>query len=968
MLRVQECVKKVLFLVICIGCTIGCSSFDDKIKFTGKTPVTVQRGRSVVIAASAYNVLYNETKYDSCLVYITSTPTFSCGTVSPDVFNYSTRPDLLYTHYGCEGNMESFDLAFSLTSPDQNVFTTEHLTIMVTVMNIAEPILKPSDTIILPPDTPKAFVSLNLSDHLGCEYAIVSPVNLPYYGVVTGPAVRQWLPCSSNQSLEYTLDQSMAYPLNHYQQYQPEDRIIVAIKKNDSITYEQIPVIINRSNDRGTSCVLQGGGVPVTFNCYTPVSVDNLIAQNCSFSRDWKIHITRGSYSAVSPVTSHNSAFTFGQLQDGMVAYHRRSSSGIQENFSYQYSVYDVYGRVIFNSSITTKSTAHAGQYVQVALNTGIDVLEGQSATITHKKLDFIHHSCPNFTLSLLEGPSHGYFRSARTNETVVDITLQDLHSANVEFEHSGEDNFGDYAIWEVQCSNVTLGQLLQPIRVIIKDDSPPYLSENSEVSVYSNSIVQLSQFYLQARDVDSCDASLKYTIISSGGHFYSSREDALVNNGSRMTQFTQQDINDGKVWYRPSENIELPQSDIVLFNVSDESPLPNVLPNQKLSIKVLISYECAFCEAVLDLDRLSVIPVVEVAGETNLSANHFSPFTEQFVPYNQLKFHIVEPPQFGRIIPSNFTTDSLKKGQVIYRHEGVNDQCNDSFVFRVRNSTSEEIFGKMVVSVVKHNTTRSVTLKVNPVEFSIIHPTLAADSIVITDAPVCTEHILFVVESLPEFGKLYCNLRDTELKVGSWFSQKHVEDGLLSYHTTVASSNQNESIYTDNFSFSLYSPLKNLTTNGQRLINYPITYNLLDPMMTLNPPIIPDRCDENEFLCYYNLTVSNINVVSSIANDSELRIVIKDGPSCGRLINSHREVMEFTMLQLKMKQIVYEFNASLCNDGNYTDKFGFIVEIVNHPARSVKKYLHLLWSYVMVDQPRIEINETDGMFTVTVR
>ena len=80
MLRIQECVKKVLLLVICIGFTIGCNSIDDtiKIKFTDKSPVTVQRGHSVVIAANTYNVSYNATKYDSYLVYITSTPTFSC--------------------------------------------------------------------------------------------------------------------------------------------------------------------------------------------------------------------------------------------------------------------------------------------------------------------------------------------------------------------------------------------------------------------------------------------------------------------------------------------------------------------------------------------------------------------------------------------------------------------------------------------------------------------------------------------------------------------------------------------------------------------------------------------------------------------------------------------------------------------------------------------------------------------------
>ena len=972
MLRIQECVKKVLLLVICIGCTIGCNSVDDtiKIKFTGKSPVTVQRGHSVVIAANTYNVAYNATKYDSCLIYITSTPTFSCGTISPDVFNYSTRPDLLYTHYGCERDMESFDLAFSLMSSNHNVFTTEHLTIRLTVTSITEPILKPSDRITVPPDTLKAFVSLKLSDHLGCEYAIVSPVHLPYYGVVTGPAVKQWLPCNSNQSLEYTFNQSMAYTLNHYQQYQPEDRIIVAIKNDSSITYEQIPVVIDRSNDRRTSCGLQEGEVLVAFNCYAPVSVDSLMAPNCSFFRDWKITIERGRNSAISPVTSRSSTFTFGQLQDGMVAYHRRSSSPTHEELSYQYSVYDVYGKVIFSSSVVTKSTTLAGQYVQIETNTGIDVVEGQSTMITDSKLDFIlhtHPSCPNYTLNLLEAPRHGYFRLARTNESVVEVTEQDLHNANIIFEHSGDDNFGDYVIWEVQCFNITLGEFLQPIRVIIKDNSPPYLSENSAISVYSNSTVQLNQFHLQARDVDSCDANLKYTIITANGNFYNSREDALTSNATTVTQFTQQDIDDGKVWYRPPENIDLPQSDIVLFNVSDESPLPNVLPNQKLSINIKISYECAFCEEELDPHSLSFIPVVEIGGETNLLAIHFSPFTKHFAPYEQLEFHIVNPPQFGSVIPGNFTLDSLKKDKVVYRHKGIDHGCNDSFEFRLHNITGEKIFGKMIVSIIEHNTTRSVILKVNPVEFSLIHPTLAPDSIVITDAPVCTEHILFVIKSLPASGKLYCSVNNTELVVGSWFSLKHVKDDLIAYHTVV-NSNQNESIYSDNFSFSLDSPLKNLTANGHRIINYPITYNLLDPMMTLNPAIIPDNCNENEFLCYYNLTVSNIKVVSSIANDSELRIVIKDGPSCGRMVHGRTEITEFTMLQVKRKEIAYEFNASLCNNGNYTDKFGFIIEIINHPASPVKNYLHFLWSYIMVNQSKIEMNETDETFTITVR
>ena len=963
MLKVKNCVRRLVLLIMCIGYTIGCNSADNELKVSGISSLTVQRGRAVVIAADAYRIIYNETKYADCLVYVTSTPTFSCGVISPDVFNYSSKPDLSYTHYGCDKGTETIDLALSLTSSNHNVFTTEHFTIKVTVMSIAEPILTPSDKIIVPPDNQKALVSLKLSDNLDCEYAIVSPIELPYYGVVSGP-IKQWLACNSSQSVEYTLTQQ------HQWQHQPEDRIIIAIRSNGSISYEQMPVIINSLNDKSTTCVLEEGVVNVTFNCYTPVNTKNLNAQNCPFPRDWKIQVTKGSYSAISLLTSYSRhlttyTFTFGQLADGMVAYQRKAFSSTPQTYNYQYSVHDVHGRVIFNNSIVSRNTALAGQHVEVITNAGIDVVEGQSAVITRDVLEFLDHDCTTFTLGLVENPIHGYFRLARTNTVATRVTLQDLEETNVVFEHSGADSFGDRAVWEVQCSNTSIGTFVQPIRVMLIDDTPPHLKENAILTVYTNSVVHLSSFHLQAVDVDSCDATIKYTILSMGGQFYSSKEDALNNNGNRIAEFRQQDIDDGKVWYRPPEEISIPENDSVLFNVSDESSPPNVLANQKLIINILISYECAFCEAVLDPQRLSDIPVVEIAGETNLLPAHFRPFAAS---HDWLDIYIIDPPQFGVIIPNNFTLESLRDDAVVYRHNGVNHDCNDSFVFQMRNATGGEVFGKMVVSVVKQNTTHSVTLAVDPLEFSIIRPTFAADSIVITDSPVCTEHILFIIESLPQSGKMYCNITDSFLAIGSWFSLKHLRDGLLTYHSTVSSTHQSQHTYNDSFSFSLQSSIGNLTANGEHLHIYPITYNLSDPMVTLNNPKSLDHCSENEYLCYHNLSVSNINVVSNIANDSELRIVVKDEPSCGRLILNGTKVSEFTVSQLKKNQIAYEFNATFCSNANYTDKFGFIIKIAGQATRAVKNYLHLYWSYVMVDRSKIYLNETDGAFNVTIR
>ena len=960
MLKVQECVfKRLLLFAICIGYAAGCSSVHRELIVSGISSLTVQRGHTAVITNDTYNIIYNETEYLDCIVYVTSTPTFSCGAILPDVFNCNnrSRPNLSYTHYGCDRNTETIDLAFTLISSDRNAITTEHFTIEITLMGITDPILKPSDKIILPADSNKAAVTLKLSGNLDCEYAIVSPIALPYYGNVTGP-IKQWLACNSSQSLEYRLAP--------HQWHQSEDRIIIAVRINSTVSYEQIPVIINGVNNTG--CTVEQGVVSVAFNCYTPVSLENFNAQNCPFPTDWKLQVTKSTTSGISLLTSNiyrrqslTYTFTLGQLADGMVAYHRKTLSDIL--IAYQYSVLDVHGGVILNNSIVTKNTPLFGQYVEVIINAGIDVLEGQSVIMTCEELQLLDNGCTSVTLTLVENPRYGYFRLTRSNATLIEVEPHDIKSGYVIYEHSGADGFIDHAIWEVHCSNITIGRLIQPIHIIPVDDSPPYLKENSVLLVHTNSVARLSQFHLQAVDVDSCDATLKYTILRARGQFYNSEEDALGNNITKITEFRQQDIIDGNIWYKPPQDINTPESDVILFSVSDESSPPNVLSNQNFTVDISISYVCTFCEATLDLWRLSHIPVVEIAGEIHLSTTHFIPFT---APYDWMEMYIVDPPQFGSVTPNHFTLESLTNKAVVYRHFGVNHDCNDSFVFEMRNTTGAKVFGKMVVSVIKQNSTRSVRIRINPLEFSIIRPALGVDSIVVADSPVCTEHILFVIQDPPASGNLYCGVRERNLTSGSWFSLRHLKDGLLTYHSDISSTNDSNT-YNDSFSFYMNSPIGNLTANGHYLHQYQILYNSSDPMVTLNAPKSL-RCDENKLLCYCNLSILNINIVSNTASDNELRVVIQDGPSCGNLIVNNTRVSQFTVSQLKKDQVAYELNATLCDNANYTDKFGFIVKTADRTSRAVKNYyLELFWSHVMVNQSRIDINETDKTFNITV-
>lgn len=957
----QMCITKGLLLFICVNTVISlCQPSQPKV--TVPSSVTVKRGSTVNISSDSFQV---KSQADQCRIYFISTPTFSCGVVSPDVFDCNKFSHLSYTHYGCDADSENLDFAVYLISSNQTVLNTKYVTVKVKVESDNDSALPVFDTVIIPSDSMSVPVSLKLlTEDLTCEYAIVSPMRLPYYGNVTGP-IGQWLACNSNHNFEYLLH-------SNHQPPKLEDRIIAAVRYANSTTRcVQIRVVINNSNV--DSCSGTQGVVPLSFGTYIPVNVGHLLP-NCSVTveRDWKISIAESNH-VISAITSYGThistaLFTVEQLQSGLVAV-CMATLGFSEEptlVKHHYTIHDVYGRPIFNGSVTTRQKLPE-THVEITTNDGINVLEGQSVLVTSDILQFVAHNCSNLTISLIEPPQHGQFISAETNMTQTKFIIPKDLNGNIIFKHSGDNNFADRAIWEIQCFGNNIGNFLQPIRVTVLDDSPPFLVSKSILSVHVYEVVQISFVELQASDVDSSDADIRYNISQIKGMLYSTREKALSNDGDGLLEFTQSDIDSGNIWYRPPNDIDI-MKDIILFNLSDDSSPPNVLSNQQLKINILPMNIPA---APLNPGSIMNIPVVEIANVTFLFPTDFRWFTEQF---SWLQITVLVPPQSGKLSQNQFTLEDLEKKRVMYRHYGLDHNCKDSFVFQMSNSSGADLFGKLVIAVVNLNMTQNVLLQVNPVGFSNIRPALAANSIAVLDSPVCEDLLLFNIETVPKTGTLYINksLRSVrKLSSGSWFSLQDVRNGYVVYEHNSSYNNTDDNNYKDEFSFSLGSPIGNLTSNGNATIHYSIVYTMVDPVVVLNSPttLYPCHASRPHHYCF-NLSSANINVKSQVANDSEIIIDVEGLPSYGRLMNTDgRQSNTFTMLQLRKKLVVYEVDLNLWQNSISMDSFTFFVRVSAQRVKSQQSYtLTMMWNYMFLEESKLEVNETDGQFSVTVR
>ncbi|XP_029455546.1 FRAS1-related extracellular matrix protein 3 isoform X2 [Rhinatrema bivittatum] len=235
--------------------------------------------------------------------------------------------------------------------------------------------------------------------------------------------------------------------------------------------------------------------------------------------------------------------------------------------------------------------------------NIGLRLFEGQSRPLLATR--HLHLSdednLEEVRLSVVAGLRHGHL--LLPTGQVGYFTPADLEAGAVVYEHDGSDTSSDNIIFRADDGRYEI-RFLFPVTIAPTDDESPVLNANTGLALPKHGLQQLSPFVLSATDVDSEDSAIRFILEQP----YSSLGELLLRQAEEppmpklwrhlpaqdiyeqvVTEWTQQDILDGKLFYRHvGPHSTEPVLDQVLFHVQDDNDPPNQSGQQTLVVRVL--------------------------------------------------------------------------------------------------------------------------------------------------------------------------------------------------------------------------------------------------------------------------------------------------------------------------------------------------------------------------------------------
>ncbi|XP_060078834.1 extracellular matrix protein 3-like [Ylistrum balloti] len=223
-----------------------------------------------------------------------------------------------------------------------------------------------------------------------------------------------------------------------------------------------------------------------------------------------------------------------------------------------------------------------------VTLNTGIQLFEGQSRQLLSSQNLRIsdENNLEKVKIFKADGARHGELMIPGDREY---FTPDDLDKGRVVYQHDHSDTNSDNIVFRMTDGQHHV-EFLFPVTIYPEDDEPPFVTSNTGLEIYKNQLAEISQFKLSATDVDSDDSVISFIIeppYSKNGkimlrQFQIPRDPQnwLYNNGvyeQVVNQFTQQDILDGKVFYKHTASLRTSYvTDNIKFTLEDRHVPPN--------------------------------------------------------------------------------------------------------------------------------------------------------------------------------------------------------------------------------------------------------------------------------------------------------------------------------------------------------------------------------------------------------
>lgn len=234
-----------------------------------------------------------------------------------------------------------------------------------------------------------------------------------------------------------------------------------------------------------------------------------------------------------------------------------------------------------------------------VTTNTGLQLFEGQSRPLRADRNLRIsdENNLDDVKVFVAAGQKHGRLLIPGGRKF---FTPADLEAGTVIYEHDDSDTYSDNIVFRMTDGENQV-EFLYPIWIFPEDDEPPILNVNTGLEIRKNEVVEITPFVLSATDIDSDDASIRFVLqppFSEEGQILLRQfqvpedpESWTLENGvyeKVVSEFTQNDIVDGKVFYR---HVGPHRSDFLLdhiyFRLVDGGQPPNESDMKELIVKV---------------------------------------------------------------------------------------------------------------------------------------------------------------------------------------------------------------------------------------------------------------------------------------------------------------------------------------------------------------------------------------------
>ncbi|XP_078255243.1 FRAS1-related extracellular matrix protein 3 [Rhinoraja longicauda] len=522
-------------------------------------------------------------------------------------------------------------------------------------------------------------------------------------------------------------------------------------------------------------------------------------------------------------------------------------------------------------------------------------------------------------------------------------FSADELHAGLVLYQHDGGESRSDNAVFSLSDGR-HLVRFLLPICVAPTDDQPPVLTANTGLALPERSARNIPPSMLSASDIDSEDSTIRFVLVPPIGLLFlrQGERPQQMQAGWRyveeqrvyekeVSQWTQQDILDGKLYYRhvgPHSTGTVMHT--LVFRVQDDNDPPNRSGEHRLTVKV---------EPV---DRLAPelfpgtsLQMVVKEYELSQLGRRFLRYTDLDSDDRQLRYTVLSPPtdtdennpvrtgdlvlsEKPEVVVSQFTQAQVSHHKVSYRPPdqelGITPRVVQ-FTYTVHDPAGNAARGTFTIFL---QPVDNQPPRVTNAGFAVSEGgdfVLTAGELDASDADTDGDRIAFTLTLAPRHGRLLLYAGAT-VSAGESFLRDDIASGRLVYRHGGGESTA------DSFGLDV--------ADGVHVV--PVTVRVAvrpvddqTPTVTLPEGQLGSRIDVLE----NGATEITANVIQGTDEDTDdlmLTFIVENPPKLGEILANGLPVERFTQGDLMKGAVVYAHTSGEVGTQRKHDWFNLTV------------------------------------------